>query len=119
MLMSVDVKRTRDFQASTPRTLFQADTYGFGSIRMDNASLLEVVGGYGDSPITVVMNWQAALKRQFTALLRHQALDTTPSIRAGFELDGLRKSRCASLLDLRHALRLAAGSETACANRTR
>ena len=65
-IFTVDVETTPSFQASTPRLLFtpRQDIAGLAATR-DHKRFLAAVPVEGAAPasITVMLNWQAALKR--------------------------------------------------------
>ncbi|HEY2019131.1 MAG TPA: hypothetical protein VGH38_36745 [Bryobacteraceae bacterium] len=70
--MAVTVKTTPQFEAGTPKALFQTRTYTRGPWRRDfrwapaadGQRFLVISGSEGsaNAPITVTLNWQAALK---------------------------------------------------------
>jgi hypothetical protein len=68
MLTAVDVTSDPRFQTGSPRALFQlpalADVFRF-SLHPDGQRFLipAPAAGGGRPPITIVMNWQTALKR--------------------------------------------------------
>jgi len=70
-LMSVDVTLTPTFKAGPPKVLFQPPIYGGGTVnqtRWDIAPdgqkfIINTVTGEAASSLTVVLNWQAGLKK--------------------------------------------------------
>jgi len=70
-LMSVDVTPGTAFKAGAPKVLFQAPIFGGGAstenrywdVNPDGKRFLINVAGGGSAPVTVVLNWQAGLKK--------------------------------------------------------
>jgi Tol biopolymer transport system component len=71
-LMSVDVTLSPAFKAAAPKVLFQAPIWGGGAStnqdRWDMTPdgkrfLINTIAGETSTPLTVVLNWQAALKK--------------------------------------------------------
>jgi eukaryotic-like serine/threonine-protein kinase len=70
-LMSVDVTPGTAFKAGAPKFLFQAPIFGGGAstenrywdVNPDGKRFLINVAGGGSAPVTVVLNWQAGLKK--------------------------------------------------------
>jgi eukaryotic-like serine/threonine-protein kinase len=71
-LMSVDVTLTPAFKASAPKALFQPPIFGgaanngnreYWDIAPDGRFLILTNSGDASAPLTVVLNWQAALKK--------------------------------------------------------
>jgi Tol biopolymer transport system component len=63
-LMSVDINTSSGFQAGTPQTHFSFSALGGADLSADRRILAAMpVGQSLPSPFTVVLNWQAALKK--------------------------------------------------------
>ena len=71
-LMSVDVTLSPAFKASAPKALFQPPIFGgaannrnreYWDIAPDGRFLVLTNSGDASAPLTVVLNWQAALKK--------------------------------------------------------